>query len=109
MTSRREQRFTETNKDLGARQASQRMSPLQTLNWFIGRFLSFSRRESSSDTQLEEHHSVTVFHNLIPESRKASNWESLMKCLVITSKSEASIRGCQIQACSHSPNANFTA
>lgn len=29
-----------------------------------------------------------------------------MKCLVITSESEASIRGCQIQACSHSPNPN---
>lgn len=78
----------ETNKELGSRPASERTSPFQTLNGLIGRLLSFSRRESSLNTLLEGHCSVTVIHNLISGSRfrKAANWESLMKCLVTTGR-----------------------
>lgn len=80
----------------------------QTINEFIGRFLSFRRKESVLNTLLERHCSVTVIHNLISGSqfRKVSNWESLMKCLVVTSEVETSIRSRQIHAWSQSPNSN---
>lgn len=80
--------LTLTNKESGSRPASQRTSPFQTLNGLIGRLLPFSRRESSLNTLLEGRCSVTVIHNLICGSRfrKASNWESLMKCLVIAGR-----------------------
>ncbi|KAI3363687.1 hypothetical protein L3Q82_001311 [Scortum barcoo] len=56
------------------------------LNLLGARLLSFGRRESGLNTLLEGHCGATVTHNLISGSRfrKASNWESLMKCLVIT-------------------------
>lgn len=50
-------------------------------------------------------HSLSDFGVLV-QGGKTSNWESLMKCLVITSGSEASIRNRQIHAWSPSPNAN---
>lgn len=75
---------------------------------FIGRLLSFSRKESCLSTLLEGYCSVKVIHDLISGSRfrKASNCESLMKCMMITSEAEASIRSRQIRAWSLSPNAN---
>lgn len=76
----------ETNRESGSSRAAWRTSPVRTLSGLIGRRLSFSSRESSLNTSLEGQDCVTLTHNLISgtQFRRESNWESLMKCLVIT-------------------------